>query len=43
VCLLAAQYDEVIMAAEQLTAQLSQSERDAVFGGTGSRIYGLDR
>jgi L-fuconolactonase len=43
VCLLAAQYDEVITAAEQLTAQLSQSERDAVFGGTGSRIYGLDR
>jgi L-fuconolactonase len=43
VCLLAAQYDEVITAAEQLTAQLSQSERDAVFGGTGRRIYGLDR
>jgi len=41
VCLLAASYDQVITAAEQLTAGLSGAERAAVFGGTAARAYGL--
>ena len=41
VCLLAATYDRVIEAAEELTAQLSPAERAEVFGGTAARSYGL--
>jgi predicted TIM-barrel fold metal-dependent hydrolase len=42
VCLLAASYDQVISAAEELTAGLSGAEREAVFGGTAARAYGLE-
>ena len=41
VCLLAAGYDEVFGAAEELCAGLSSSERDQVFGGTAERVYRL--
>jgi L-fuconolactonase len=41
VCLLAAGYDQVITAAEELTAGLSAAERAAVFGSTAARAYGL--
>nr|WP_051731588.1 amidohydrolase family protein [Kitasatospora phosalacinea] len=41
VCLLAADYAEVVSAAEELTAGLSGPERGAVFGGTAARVYGL--
>lgn len=41
VCLLAASYDQVISAAEELTAGLSAAERAAVFGGTAARAYRL--
>jgi L-fuconolactonase len=40
-CLLAASYDAVVDAAEQLTAGLSAHERAAVFGTTAARAYGL--
>jgi L-fuconolactonase len=41
VCLLAGSYDDVIGAAEQLTAELSPDERESIFGGTATRSYGL--
>jgi L-fuconolactonase len=41
VCLLAASYDQVVIAAGELTAGLSSAERAAVFGGTATRAYGL--
>lgn len=41
VCLLAASYDDVLAAAEQLTAALSVDERADVFGATAARTYGL--
>ncbi|GAA2093593.1 amidohydrolase family protein [Kitasatospora saccharophila] len=41
VCLLAADYAEVVAAAEELTGQLSGPERGAVFGGTAARVYRL--
>jgi L-fuconolactonase len=41
VCLLAASYDAVVDAAEQLTAGLSAAERAAVFGANAIRAYGL--
>jgi L-fuconolactonase len=41
VCLLAASYDVVVDAAEQLTAGLSAHERAAVFGANAVRAYGL--
>src|SRR4051794_38453295 len=41
VCLLAAPYEAVLDAAEQLTAQLSAAEREQIFGGTARRIYTL--
>ena len=41
VCLLAAEYAEVLAASQQLTAALSPAERDAVFAGTARKIYGL--
>ena len=43
VCLLAAPYNRVVEAAEELTAQLSSTERADVFGGTATRSYGLGR
>ncbi|WP_426565937.1 amidohydrolase family protein [Angustibacter sp. McL0619] len=43
VCLLAASYDTVIALAEQLTDGLDPVEREAVFGGTAERWYGLAR
>ncbi len=41
VCTLAGSYAEVAAAAEELTAALTPDERDAVFGGTARRVYGL--
>jgi L-fuconolactonase len=41
VCLLAAPYEAVLDAAEQLTAQLSAAEREQIFGSTARRIYTL--
>lgn len=41
VCLLAATYDEVLDAAEELLAGLTTAERDEVFEGTAKRVYGL--
>jgi L-fuconolactonase len=41
VCVLAGSYDEVFHAATDLTAQLGAAEREAVFGGTATRVYGI--
>jgi L-fuconolactonase len=41
VCLLAGSYEEVVAAAEGVTAGLTAAERDEVFGGTAARVYGL--
>ncbi|MER5664013.1 amidohydrolase family protein [Streptomyces mirabilis] len=41
VCLLAAGYDEVLGIAESLTGDLSAAEREAVFGTTAARWYGI--
>jgi L-fuconolactonase len=41
VCLLAASYEQVIIAAKELTVGLSGAERATVFGGTAARAYGL--
>jgi L-fuconolactonase len=41
VSLLAATYDQVVDAAEQLTADLTTAEHDQVFGGTATRVYRL--
>jgi L-fuconolactonase len=41
VCLLAATYDEVVTASEQLAAELSADERVAVFGDTAADWYRL--
>jgi L-fuconolactonase len=41
VCRLAGTYTEVFDAARRLTSALSEAERDAVFGGTATRVYGL--
>ncbi|GAA4220938.1 L-fuconolactonase [Streptosporangium album] len=41
VCLLAAPYGTVLESARTLTAHLSESERDGVFGGVAARVYGL--
>lgn len=41
VCTLAASYEQVADAAEQLTAGLSAAEKEQVFGGTAQRIYGI--
>ncbi|MET9539808.1 amidohydrolase family protein [Streptomyces sp. NPDC006553] len=43
VCLLAAPYGEVVDEARMLIADLSGSERAALFGGTAERIYGSGR
>ena len=42
VCTLAASYEEVVSAADQLIADLSEAERDAVLGANATRIYRLD-
>jgi L-fuconolactonase len=41
VCLLAADYSEVISVAEQLTIALSPQEKAAVFGTTAAAWYGI--
>jgi L-fuconolactonase len=41
VCTLAAAYPDVLAAARDLTAGLSPAEREAVFAGTATRVYGL--
>lgn len=41
VCTTAATYGQVVSLAEELTAELAEGERRAVFGGTASRVYGL--
>src|SRR3954447_14811080 len=41
VCLLAGSYATVIATARSLTEQLSDAERDAVFGGTAEEVYRL--
>lgn len=41
VCLLAATYDEVLDAVEDLLASLTPAERNEVFEGTATRVYGL--
>ncbi|MET7383959.1 amidohydrolase family protein [Streptomyces sp. NPDC005529] len=41
VCTLAASYGEVMYLAEELTTGLSPGEREAVFAGTATRVYGL--
>ncbi|HWM05538.1 MAG TPA: amidohydrolase family protein [Actinophytocola sp.] len=41
VCELAATYEQVVAAAETLTAELSEAEQAAVFGGTARRVYGV--
>ena len=42
VCTLAAGYREVLDLARDLTGGLGEAERAAVFGGTATRIYGLE-
>jgi L-fuconolactonase len=42
VCLLAASYQDVAGAARDLTDTLSRAEREAVFAGTATRVYGLE-
>jgi len=41
VCTLAARYPDVLAAARDLTANLSPAEREAVFAGTATSVYGL--
>ena len=41
VCRLVSSYGDVVSATEQLTSELSLSERDRVFGGTAIEVYGL--
>jgi L-fuconolactonase len=41
VCTLAARYPDVLAAARDLTAGLTQAEREAVFAGTATSVYGL--
>ncbi|WP_329268046.1 amidohydrolase family protein [Streptomyces sp. NBC_01451] len=41
VCTLAASYGQVVSLAEELTASLDKSEREQVFTGTATRVYGL--
>jgi L-fucono-1,5-lactonase len=41
VCLLRAEYDQVVEAAEALTADLGQAERAAVFGDNAAGVYGI--
>jgi L-fuconolactonase len=43
VCTLAASYGEVLQAARDLTGDLSDTEREAIFTGTATRLYRLQR
>jgi len=43
VCTLAASYAEVLQAARDLTGDLSDAEREAIFAGTATRVYRLGR
>ncbi len=43
VCTLAASYGGVLQAARDLTGDLSEAEREAVFAGTATRLYRLGR
>ncbi|MFI1869548.1 amidohydrolase family protein [Streptomyces jumonjinensis] len=43
VCLLAAEYPEVMATARTLTDALTEAERAEVFAGTAARVYGLSR
>jgi L-fuconolactonase len=43
VCLLAAEYKQVLDVARELTAGLTERERTAVFGGTARQVYELHR
>jgi L-fuconolactonase len=43
VCLLGGGYDATLAATETVTAQLSQPERDLLFGGVAADVYGLGR
>jgi L-fuconolactonase len=42
VCLLAAPYERVVETARSLTAELSETERGQLFGGTARAFYRLD-
>jgi L-fuconolactonase len=39
---LAASYDEVLKGLEEALGGISEAERQAIFGGTATRFYGLD-
>jgi L-fuconolactonase len=41
VCTLAASYSDVLAAARDLTPGLTPAEREAVFAGTATSVYGL--
>ena len=41
VCVLGAGYPQVVETAMQLTAELTEAEREAVFAGTATAVYGL--
>jgi L-fuconolactonase len=41
VCLLHASYAQVVEATEELLGGLSETEQDAVWGGTAARVYGI--
>ncbi len=41
VCLLAASYEQVVQTLRYAISDLSPAERDAVFGGNATRVYGL--
>ncbi|WP_035839646.1 amidohydrolase family protein [Kitasatospora azatica] len=41
VCLLAASYEQVVDAVDELTEDLEPNERALIFGGTAARVYGL--
>ena len=41
VCILGAGYPQVVETAMQLTAELTEAEREAVFAGTATAVYGL--
>ncbi len=41
VCLLASDYQYWVATAEELLAETSSADRDAIFGGTARRVYGL--
>jgi L-fuconolactonase len=43
VCTLAASYGKVLQAARELTGDLSDTEREAIFSGTATRLYRLQR